>query len=115
MSEEVKARCRNFRKEPTVAELILWRHIRDRQIGGAKFRRQHSVGPYILDFYCDEFKLCIELDGGGHLDPEQELYDQERTEYLKGCGIRVTRFWNNDIFNHLDAVLDVIFQEVQPN
>jgi very-short-patch-repair endonuclease len=82
LTNEVKARCRNFRKEPTVAENILWRHLRDRRMGGAKFRRQHPVGPYTLDFYCKEVQLGIELDGSGHLDPEQAQYDQERTNTL---------------------------------
>jgi 5-methyltetrahydrofolate--homocysteine methyltransferase len=109
----VKSRCRSFRQQPTVAEQKLWARLRDRQVDGFKFRRQHPVDRYVLDFYCKEAELCIEIDGSGHLDPEQIQNDQERTQFLKDHGIRIIRFWNDDILNHIDLVLDTILKEIR--
>ena len=106
--------CRDLRQNATDAENLLWRLLRDRQLNGAKFRRQHPVGPFILDFYCDEFKLAIELDGGGHAEEKQKLYDEQRTMVLEGEGIRVLRFWNNDVLTKTEAVLEVIWNSLTP-
>ena len=86
--------------------------MRDHRFCGYKFRRQFPVGGYILDFYCHPAKLAIELDGGGHNDEEQRRYDRERTRILEGTGIRGVRFWNNDVLNELENVLEVIYAEL---
>jgi very-short-patch-repair endonuclease len=80
---------------------------------GYKFRRQHPAGRYILDFYCHDANLGIELDGGGHLNESQSVYDESRTEELAGMGIKVIRFWNNEVLQQTEAVLEVITYELQ--
>lgn len=107
--------AQNLRKNQTQAESLLWSKLRSRQISGYKFRRQHPVDRYILDFYCYEANLAVELDGGQHLDDEVLFYDRERTSFLEGKGIRVIRFWNNDVLEHPDAVvmeIDAVLKEI---
>ena len=103
-------RARQLRRQATDAETRLWQQLRNRQLVGAKFRRQVPVGGYILDFYCLEAKLGIELDGGQHL--QQEAYDHKRTEDLAGLGIRVLRFWNDAVLTEIEAVVRVILEEL---
>ncbi len=89
--ESLLEKCRKLRKTQTNVEKLLWYLLRNRQIANAKFRRQHPIGPYIVDFYCHEASLAIELDGGQHA--EQQLdYDHNRTEYIESQGIKVLRF-----------------------
>lgn len=107
----MKERARALRKDQTEAENHLWFQIRNRQLLGYKFRRQYILGPYIVDFVCFESKLIIELDGSQHL--EQKDYDEERTSYLNALGFIVLRFWNNDIFNKLDGVLEIISMKLR--
>ncbi len=76
----------------TDAEALLWALLRRRQLGGAKFRRQHQFGSYILDFYCNEARLAVEVDGGQHSGPEGVVQDGARTEFLQSCGVNVLRF-----------------------
>lgn len=92
----------------TEAERALWRHLRLRQVGGAKFRRQQPIGPYILDFVCFEKKLVIEVDGGQH--SEQGAYDGERSAWLEAEGFRVLRFWNHDVLGQIEAVAEAIME-----
>ncbi|HUH03662.1 MAG TPA: endonuclease domain-containing protein [Kofleriaceae bacterium] len=99
--------ARNMRKQPTRAERILWRVLRRRQLG-VYFRRQHPVAGYILDFYCSEAKLAIELDGGGHALPEQQRYDARRAAVLAANGITSIRLWNPQIVHETRAVLELI-------
>ncbi len=82
--------------------------IKNRQIAGLKFRRQHPVGPYIADFACIECGLIIELDGGQHSQSIEQ--DQDRTEYIQRQGFHVVRFWNNDVLLHIDTVLEEILR-----
>jgi very-short-patch-repair endonuclease len=91
----------------TDAERTLWKALRDRQLDGHKFRRQHPIGPYILDFFCEERRLAIEVDGGQHTAER----DAPRTAWLAGHGIRILRFWNNDVLNNLPGVLETICAE----
>jgi len=98
--------ARQLRSEPTDAERILWRQLRQRQLHGHKFRRQHVVGGYIVDFACVERKLAVELDGSQHA--QRTDYDAARTRALAAQGYRVLRFWNNDVFGGMDGVLAVI-------
>ncbi|MFZ6818487.1 endonuclease domain-containing protein [Undibacterium sp. Ji22W] len=108
--EDLKAYAREMRKAMPDAEQLLWCLLRNRRVAGAKFRRQHPVGRYILDFYCVEKKLAVELDGGQH--SEQQTYDQHREVYLKQQGIEVLRFWNNQMLLETEAVLEVIYSKI---
>jgi very-short-patch-repair endonuclease len=90
----------------------MWAMLRDRRFCGFKFRRQHPVKPYILDFYCEEAKLVIELDGGQHNTDSARRYDVNRTEFLNSTGITVVRFWNHDVLENTDAVLEAIHNAV---
>jgi very-short-patch-repair endonuclease len=94
----------------TDAERLLWRHLRQRQVEGYKFRRQHPVGHYIVDFACLEGCLIVEVDGGQHAD--RKGYDRERTAWLEEQGFRVLRFWNTDVLGNIDGVREVIRVEV---
>jgi very-short-patch-repair endonuclease len=102
----MKPRARQLRKDQTLAETRLWQYLRNRQLTDCKFRRQHVIGPYIVDFVCLEKKLIVELDGGHHL--EQQEYDQLRTLELNSSGFRVLRFWNNEVLAEPDRILEVI-------
>ncbi len=97
-----------LRLNPTKAESKLWDRLSNKQLEGRKFRRQVSVEFYVLDFYCPSEKLCIELDGETHLSDEALIYDEERTAFLNSCGIRVIRFWNEEVFENIEGVLDRI-------
>ena len=89
------------------AEVELWKHLRAHRMGDVHFRNQHAIGNYIVDFCAPRKKLVIELDGSQHL--EQAEYDHERTKYLEARGYRILRFWNNDVMNNMDAILQVIW------
>jgi len=106
--------CRELRKNQTDVETRLWHRLRNKQMGGFRFRRQHLLGPYIIDFYCHEARLAIELDGGQHGEAEKGLYDRERTRFLEVRGIRVLRFWNNEVFHGLEGVLETIRLSLTP-
>ena len=96
--------ARRLRREATDAERRLWYHLRNRRLGGFKFKQQETIGLYVADFACVEIRLIVEADGGQH----SEARDAARTEYLESLGWRVLRFWNNDILQRNDAVLEVI-------
>ena len=100
-------KARILRKEYTKAEKILWQELRENKTG-FKWRRQHPVDMYILDFYCPPLKLCIELDGSIHKIKENKECDKEREEYLKNKGIKTIRFWNDEVENNLKEVLGKI-------
>ena len=110
----MKARRRALRQKGTSAEALLWRLLRNRRLGGRKFRRQHSIGPYILDFYCEEEQLAIELDGAIHDDLHQRTYDHTRTKDLNAHGIHVLRFRNNEVFQSLTTILKTIAAHFSP-
>ena len=100
---------RQLRKAGEAPEAVLWSRIKCRQNKGYKFRRQFSVGPFILDFYCPEAKLCIELDGAGHYTMDGALYDRQRSDYLlKEYGIRTLRYENRDLYYNLEGVVEEI-------
>jgi very-short-patch-repair endonuclease len=106
--EEKKPKRRELRNTATPAEATLWKHLQRRTFGGWKFRRQHSIGPYIVDFYCPECRLVVELDGEPHFQLIADLYETERTRSLEGLGIRIVRFENRLVFEALEAVLETI-------
>ena len=93
-----------MRKNPTRTERALWRAVRSGTLK-ATFRRQHPIGPYIVDFVCLEARLVLEVDGGGHVEPDQAEYDKMRDEYLKAREFRVRRYSNRDVLQNLDGVL----------
>ena len=103
-----KERARALRKSMTDAERLLWRHLRNRELGGWKFRRQYPVGPFIVDFICSEKNVVIEVDGGQHA--ENEELDFQRSAYLNKMGYRVVRFWNNEVLQETEGVLTAIFE-----
>jgi very-short-patch-repair endonuclease len=100
------AKAKALRVEQPDAERVLWQRLRGRQLTGAKFRRQHPIGPYIADFACLECGLVFELDGGQHADTIE--YDQRRADFISQHGFRVIRFWNNDVLSKTEAVLEAI-------
>ena len=104
-------RAKELRKSPTEAELTLWKQICRRQLGGYRFRRQQPLGPYIANFVCFEKRLIIELDGGQH--SENVAQDIERTRWLESQGLRVLRFWNNQVLREIEAVKQVIFEALE--
>jgi very-short-patch-repair endonuclease len=110
----LKQRRRELRLNQTEAEKALWKHLRNKQLYGVKFFRQFSVGPYILDFYCPQLRLAIELDGGQHTEEDAREYDAARSAYLQAQGIDVMRFWNHDVLNQTESVLRKIFEKVTP-
>ncbi len=99
-----------MRIHQTPQEAILWARLRRSQLG-SKFKRQHSVGPYILDFYCPKKKLAIELDGSQHI--ENKDYDIERSKYLSILDIKVIRFWNNEVNANINGVIQKIISELK--
>jgi len=108
---QLKTFRQQLRSNMTPAEAQLWENLKEKKLEGRKFRRQHSVGNYILDFYCPSEKLGIELDGEAHNSPSAEEYDSDRTLFLNEFGIKVIRFENKLIFERLDAVLEAITEE----
>ena len=100
--------AKDLRQRETEAEQKLWALLRNRQLNGKKFRRQHAIAHYVLDFYCHESKLAIELDGHFHTQPEVKEYDNSRTALLNEIGITVLRFWNNEVINDPSKVLQKI-------
>jgi very-short-patch-repair endonuclease len=92
----------------TPAEAVLWKSLQSRQIIGKRFRRQHSIGRYVVDFYCPESRLIVELDGDYHFSPTIEGYEEERTRFLETLGLRVLRFENRDVLENLEGVLETI-------
>ena len=111
MDISLKHHSKALRQNQTKAEEVVWRHLRNRRLGGYKFRRQVILGSYIIDFLCLEPKLIIELDGGQHA--EQQTYDKKRTLYLNKLGYKVIRFWNHDVLNKTEDILENILLAVQ--
>ena len=104
----MKDRARELRRNITPAEAVLWRHIRGRRFQGWKCRRQHVIGPYIADFYCAKRRLVLELDGDTHVGVE--VRDLARQQFIERYGHTVLRFWNSQVFDELDVVLDAIYR-----
>ncbi len=109
----LKIRRQELRSTMTPAEIRLWQAIKQRQFNGLKFRRQHSVGPYIVDFYCPSAKLVIELDGAVHDSESAWQYDKHRTALITSFGLRVLRFENRAVMENLDGVLNLIREYIE--
>jgi very-short-patch-repair endonuclease len=99
-----------LRNQATPQEVILWSYLRNSKLG-FKFRRQHSIGNFIVDFYCPETRLIVEIDGSQHI--EQEQYDNERTIFFSKLGCNVIRFWNNEINTNIEGVIMKIEEELK--
>lgn len=110
----VTANARSLRQNMTKAEVILWVHIRKRALNGARFRRQHPIGPYIADFTCPAAKLVVEVDGATHSTPEELAYDARRTKYLESEGWTVIRVTNSDIYENMDGVWRLVAAQLAP-
>jgi very-short-patch-repair endonuclease len=102
-----------LRKTMPEAEVILWSKIQKKQIAGFRFRRQYSVGPFVVDFYCAERKLAIEIDGDSHYKPGAEERDKKRQNWIEQYGIRFLRFTNDDVRKNLYGVLEAIEEAVK--
>ena len=109
----LKTRRQELRSTMTPAEIRLWQAIKQRQFNGLKFRRQHSIGSYIVDFYCPSAKLVIELDGAVHDSESAWQYDEHRTALLTSLDLKVLRFENREVMENLDGVLSVIREHIQ--
>ena len=108
VTRKTSPHARNLRRNSTNAETAFWSRVRNRQLSGRKFRRQASIGPYIVDFLCAEANLIVELDGGQH-GPE---VDAARTAYLKAKNFHLIRFWNNDVLLNMEGMLLVVLDEL---
>src|SRR5439155_25537433 len=111
-SNALVALARKLRTQSTDAESLIWRFPRSRQLAGAKFRRQSPLGPYILDFCCEDLKLVIEIDGSQHLEPVQAEKDRKRTRFLERRGLRVLRFGDHQVLTETEGVLEAIWEQV---
>lgn len=106
--KELKPRRKGLRNNSTYAEVFFWKQVKQSQLEGRKFRRQTSIVSYVVDFYCPEEKLIVELDGEVHFNEEAIKYDAERTEYLESLGLKVIRFENNEVLKNTEYVLSKI-------
>ena len=105
--------ARSLRQKLTSTEKTLWYKLRDRRFRGWKFRRQQPFGPYVLDFYCADAKLNIEIDGGQHDLPEHRRRDEKRMAYLEKEGVRTLRFWNSQVRTNIEGVMARIGRELE--
>jgi very-short-patch-repair endonuclease len=114
--ERIKARAsaKQLRNQMTKAEVALWSRLRRGAVHGRRFRRQHPIGPYVADFACLPVRLIVEVDGDTHISKDERQYDESRDAYLRNHGWRVLRFWNGDVFENLDGVMERISSEVSP-
>ena len=110
-TSKIFARAKELHRNMSPAEAKLWKYLRAHRMDNVHFRNQHAIGNYIVDFCAPRKKLIIELDGSQHLD--QAEYDEERTKYLETRGYKVLRFWNNDVMNQLETVLQTIWNALK--
>jgi very-short-patch-repair endonuclease len=112
-SRELFEIIKDQRQNPTPAESKLWQELRRKNLSGFKFRRQHPVAGYILDFYCPKAKIGIEVDGEIHKQSSQIEHDKQRTEDLAAIGVKIIRFWNAEIMNDVESVLEKIVEVIE--
>jgi len=106
--------AKKLRTKMTPAEEVLWAALKNKQLEGLKFRRQHPISRYVLDFFCARAKLGIEVDGKYHEEKAQKIYDADRTDNLKLSNIEIIRFTNKKILTQLDQVLESIIKKINP-
>ena len=109
---EVKQKRRGLRKNQPAPETLVWNTIRNRQISDFKFKRQFSIGHFIVDFYCPELKLAIEIDGDSRYVQEAIIKDRERQDYLEKFGIKFLRFTNLDVMTNLEGVIETVQRSI---
>lgn len=112
ISDDFLQAIRDLRKNQTSAEKLLWECIRNRKLGGYKFRRQFPIMGYIVDFYCRDCCLAIEVDGSIHNEPEVADYDSERQKQLESIGVKVIRFTNDEVYDDIENVLKTIYNKL---
>ncbi|MBI3365427.1 MAG: DUF559 domain-containing protein [Ignavibacteriae bacterium] len=112
-SHNLTLHARSLRLRGTPAEHILWQYLRRHALGGLKFKRQHRIGRYIVDFYCGEYKLVVELEGGIHQKDSQRAYDEERFEHFRSAGYHILRIRNEEVLENMKGVLRTILERVQ--
>ncbi len=112
-AKNLKPFRKSLRKNATDAERKLWSKLRNKQLMGFKFHRQYSIQQYILDFYCPEKRLAIELDGSQQAEDKTREYDESRTKELLAHNIKVLRFWNNEVTSNINAVIETIVVELE--
>ncbi len=108
-----KQKRQQLRKNRPKAEYILWQKLRNKQIENCKFRSQYSVAEFVIDFYCAELKLAIEIDGESHFIDGTQEYDRERQAFIEATGIQFIRFTNNDVYENLEGVLEIVRLKVR--
>jgi very-short-patch-repair endonuclease len=113
VTNQTRRRAVELRRNATTPEQLLWSILSRRQLGGLKFRRQHPIEPYIVDFYCSSANLVIELDGESH--EGRQIYDKDRAGQLTKLGVRILRFTNDDVIHNLEGVAEVILREAGIN
>lgn len=112
-THSMKKRRQQLRRSAPRAELLLWGYLKGKQLGGYKFRRQHSIGGYVVDFYCPELRFVIEVDGRSHYVSKEAMeYDRQRQEYIESLNISVLRVTNSDVFENIRGVIDSINQHL---
>lgn len=99
-----------LRSKPTSQESLLWKRLKGRQLNGLKFRRQYGIGKYVVDFYCPEKKLAIEIDGDSHYNEQAERSDIDRDSYLESLGVKIIRFTNKEAMNKIEGVFEEIIR-----
>lgn len=105
--------ARKLRREMTDTERILWSELRGRRLGAHRFRRQHPIGPYVVDFVCLDKRFIVEIDGGHHSEPDQIAHDGRRTRWLEAAGYVVWRATNTEVFENTDGVAETILRELE--
>jgi len=110
--QNLKTLSRGLRKNLTDAEKLLWLRVRRKQIKNRQFFRQKPIGEYVVDFYCKDCRLVIEVDGGQHYEDKNIIKDQNREQYLKGLGLKIMRFSNIDVSKNINSVMDKIYKEL---
>ncbi len=109
---EIKSRALAMRKHPTRAEKMLWQYLRGKRMRGFRFRRQQPINRFIVDFYCRQARLVVEVDGSSHDSTEAAEYDEQRTRFFEELGLSVLRFSNEQVIYETDAVLNTIAQHL---
>ncbi|OTG93009.1 endonuclease domain-containing protein [Acinetobacter sp. ANC 3832] len=110
LNPELLEFAKSMRSNATDAEHLMWQILRAKRFMNLKFRRQHVIQPYIVDFYCHDIGLVIELDGGQHNTADGKEYDVERTKFLEALDLKVVRYWNHDVLSETDVVLEDLWR-----
>ncbi|MEE9488121.1 MAG: DUF559 domain-containing protein [Candidatus Brocadiales bacterium] len=113
MAKKLTTVAKNLRKRPTDVERLLWKHLWSKRFEGLKFRRQHPIGNYVVDFACLEKQIVIEVDGGQHTIEKNK--DEERDRWLEREGYKVLRFWNNEVLTNIEGVTEVVMSNCLPH